>query len=90
MQMGEVSFDFLAFKRAFGGVYIANSGYDAGRAEAAIEAGEADLVAFGTKFLANPDLIERFRRGAPLNIPDPTTFYQGEERGYTDYPALTG
>lgn len=87
-QMGEGSFDFLAFKQTFGGTYIANYGYDADRAEAAIEAGEADLVAFGTKFLANPDLVERFRRGAPLNAPDPATFYQGEERGYTDYPAL--
>jgi N-ethylmaleimide reductase len=87
-QMGEGSFDFVAFKRAFGGTYIANYGYDAERAEAAIEAGEADLVAFGTKFLANPDLVERFRRGAPLNAPDPATFYQGEERGYTDYPVL--
>lgn len=89
MELGDASFDFAAFKRTFGGTYIANSGYDAERAEAAIEAGEADLVAFGTKFLANPDLIERFRRGAPLNTPDPATFYQGEERGYTDYPALS-
>ena len=88
VRLGEGSFDFAALKRAFGGAYIANGGYDAVSAEAAIEAGEADLVAFGTKFLANPDLIERFRRGAPLNPPDPDTFYQGEERGYTDYPTL--
>lgn len=45
-------------------------------------------MSFGTPFLANPDLVERFRRGAPLNAPDPATFYQGEAQGYTDYPAL--
>ena len=66
----------------------AKDGYDAARAEAALREGTADLVAFGSSFLANPDLVERFRRGAPLNQPDPETFYQGEERGYTDYPTL--
>lgn len=81
-------FDFAALKRRFGGVYMANGGYDAARAEAAIRAGEADLVSFGTLFLANPDLVDRVRRGARLNAPDPSTFYQGEERGYTDYPTL--
>ena len=88
VQLGEATFDFPAFKRRYGGTYIANGGYDATRAEADIEAGHADLVSFGTPFLANPDLVERFRRAAPLNAPDPATFYQGEERGYTDYPAL--
>ena len=48
----------------------------------------ADLIAFGKDFLANPDLPERFRRHAPLNQPDPATFYGGDGRGYTDYPAL--
>ncbi|MGO8658576.1 alkene reductase, partial [Rhizobium ruizarguesonis] len=80
---------YTAIKRAFGGVYIANGGFDADTAEAAVTSGAADLVAFGTKFLANPDLIERFRTGAPLNQPEPATFYQGEDRGYTDYPTLT-
>ena len=88
MQLGEETFDFAELKRRFGGVYMANGGYDAARAAAAITAGEADLVSFGTLFLANPDLVERFRRGAPLNAADPGTFYQGEERGYTDYPVL--
>lgn len=88
MQLGEDSFDFAAFRRRFDGPYIANGGYDAARAEAAIASGDADLIAFGTAFLANPDLVERFRRGAPLNALDPATFYQGEEKGYTDYPAL--
>ncbi|MCB1832789.1 MAG: alkene reductase [Geminicoccaceae bacterium] len=87
-QLGTAPFDFADFKRRFGGTYIANGGYDAARAEAALREGTADLVAFGSSFLANPDLVERFRRGAPLNQPDPETFYQGEERGYTDYPTL--
>lgn len=88
MQLGEGSFDFAELKRRFGGTYIANGGYGADSAAAAIRAGEADLVSFGTSFLANPDLVERFRQGAALNAPDPSTFYQGEERGYTDYPTL--
>ena len=50
--------------------------------------GEADAVAFGKLFIANPDLPRRFAEGAPLNAPDPTTFYGGGARGYTDYPAL--
>ncbi|WP_421414668.1 alkene reductase [Agrobacterium tumefaciens] len=89
VQLGDPAFDYTAIKRAFGGVYIANGGFDADSAEAAVTSGAADLVAFGTKFLANPDLIKRFSTGAPLNQPDPATFYQGEERGYTDYPTLT-
>jgi 2,4-dienoyl-CoA reductase-like NADH-dependent reductase (Old Yellow Enzyme family) len=55
---------------------------------AAVSAGAADLVAFGRLFLANPDLPARFAKGAPLNTPDPDTFYGGDERGYTDYPSL--
>lgn len=88
MQHGSAPFDFVTFRRRFGGTYIANSGYDAARAEAAIRAGDADLVSFGALFLANPDLVRRFREGAPLNVPNPETFFQGEERGYTDYPTL--
>ncbi|MDA8250396.1 MAG: hypothetical protein M0Z28_14665 [Rhodospirillales bacterium] len=75
--------------RSFGGNYIANGGYDAERAEAAITAGETDFVSFGSAFLANPDLVARIKAGAPLNQPDPATFYQGEERGYTDYPTMS-
>jgi N-ethylmaleimide reductase len=48
----------------------------------------ADLVAFGKPYIANPDLVERLRRNAPLNTPDKTTFYGGGAKGYTDYPAL--
>lgn len=77
-----------AIREAFGGPIMANAGYTAERAEAAVAAGEADLVSFGVPYLANPDLAERFRLGAELNTPDPSTFYGGAERGYTDYPAL--
>jgi len=89
VQIGEGPFDFVSLKRRFGGTYIANGGYNAERATAALRSGTADLVAFGTPFLANPDLVERFRRGEALNEADKSTFYQGEERGYTDYPVHT-
>ena len=82
------AFDFVALRRRFSGAYIANAGYTRDSAAAAIADGRADLVAFGKLFIANPDLVERFRRGAPLNEPDSKTFYGGDERGYTDYPAL--
>ena len=72
----------------FGGTVIVNGGYDLESANAAVASGETDLVAFGTKLLANPELAERFRRGAPLNAPQAATFYAGEERGYIDYPNL--
>lgn len=88
VELGEGQFDFAELKRRFGGTYIANGGYDAERAATAIHTGKADLVSFGTHFLANPDLVERFKRGAALNEADPSTFYQGDERGYTDYPTL--
>jgi len=76
-----------ALKQAFGGPVIVAGGYDRDRAEAVLAAGAADLVAFGVPYLANPDLPERLRDGLPLNQPDPSTFYGGDERGYTDYPA---
>lgn len=90
IQMGEESFDYRALKASFGGTYIANGGYTAALAEAAIASGEADFVSFGTPFIANPDLVERFERGADLAGFDPNYFYQGEERGFTDYPPLGG
>jgi N-ethylmaleimide reductase len=70
------------------GVYMTNGGYGRDRAERVLERGDADIVSFGKLFLANPDLPERFKKGAPLNEPDETTFYGGDERGYTDYPFL--
>lgn len=75
-------------KEAFGGVYVANERFTLDSGNAVIAAGEADAVAFGVPFIANPDLPGRFRLGAPLNEADPTTFYAPGPEGYTDYPAL--
>ncbi|HEY8162870.1 MAG TPA: alkene reductase [Methylocystis sp.] len=75
-------------KKEFGGAYIINEGYTAETADAAISAGDADAAAFGKLFIANPDLPERLRRRAPLNEPQPATFYANGPEGYTDYPAL--
>jgi 2,4-dienoyl-CoA reductase-like NADH-dependent reductase (Old Yellow Enzyme family) len=72
----------------FGGIYIANEGFSFETANQAIAAGEADAVAFGRLFIANPDLPKRFALGARVNTPDPSTFYASGARGYTDYPAL--
>jgi N-ethylmaleimide reductase len=83
-------FDFQKLKNLFGGVYIANNGFDPKLAREAVETGRADMVAFGKLFIANPDLVERLRKSAPLNEPDPATFYGGGAKGYTDYPALEG
>jgi 2,4-dienoyl-CoA reductase-like NADH-dependent reductase (Old Yellow Enzyme family) len=76
-------------KRAFGGVYIANQGLDRDAASRLLSAGEADAVAFGKLYIANPDLAQRLARAAPLNVPDQSTFYGQGEAGYTDYPALS-
>ena len=72
----------------FSGAVMVNGGYDAQSGNAVIARGEADLVAFGVPFLANPDLPARYRKGAPLNSPDQATFYAGEDKGYVDYPPL--
>lgn len=76
-------------KRAFGGTYIANEGFTFETATQVLAAGEADAVAFGKQFIANPDLPQRFAEGAALNAPRPETFYASGPAGYTDYPALT-
>lgn len=76
-------------KEAFGGVYVANEKFTLETGNAALAAGEADAVAFGIPFIANPDLPARFRLGAPLNPPDSSTFYAAGPKGYTDYPAYT-
>jgi N-ethylmaleimide reductase len=81
-------FDYGSLRKRFKGAYIANNGYDLALAEKALSANAADLIAFGKLFIANPDLVERFRRGAPLNAPDKATFYGGDAKGYTDYPTL--
>lgn len=77
-----------ALKRAFGGAYIANENFTQASAEQALAAGWADAVAFGQLFIANPDLPQRFAMGAPLNVPNPRTYYADGVTGYTDYPAL--
>jgi len=75
-------------KKAFGGVYIANEKYTFEQANQVIEVGEADAVAFGKLFIANPDLPTRFAKGAPLNEPIADTFYTHGPEGYVDYPSL--
>jgi N-ethylmaleimide reductase len=81
--------DVLTPMRAhYNGVLIANMGYTSDEASAAIATGSVDAVAFGTGFLANPDLPARIRAGASLNPPNPATFYSPGPEGYTDYPAL--
>jgi N-ethylmaleimide reductase len=73
-------------RAAFDGLFVLAGGFDRAGAEAALEAGHADLVAFARPFLANPDLVERMQAAAPLNAPDPATFYTPGPKGYTDYP----
>jgi N-ethylmaleimide reductase len=84
----EVTRALPVLRKMFDATVIANGGYDARSGNAAIAHGEADLIAFGVPFLANPDLPRRYLKGAPLNAPDFATFYAGEEKGYVDYPAL--
>ena len=73
---------------ASSGTYIANNGYDFELATKVLAATQADLIAFGKPFISNPDLVERLKRGAPLNEWDKATFYGGGAKGYTDYPTL--
>ncbi|GAA3905100.1 alkene reductase [Halomonas cibimaris] len=76
-------------RERFTGSLIFCGFYDAERSERIIDAGIADAVAIGRSYIANPDLVERFRQGAALNEPDPDTFYGGSAEGYTDYPFMT-
>jgi N-ethylmaleimide reductase len=76
------------FRKQFKGTLILSGGYDAERAESDLAARKCDLIAVGRPFLANPDLVDRWRTGAPLNAPDMATFYTPGPKGYTDYPAL--
>jgi N-ethylmaleimide reductase len=73
-------------RKLFRGTYMVNGGYSLQTGTTAIDKGTADLVAYGVPFLANPDLPARFRRNAPLNAPDYSTFYMGGDKGYIDYP----
>ncbi len=82
--------DYRALRSKFAGPYIANNGYDLMRAQTAVRSDAENLVAFGVPFLANPDLVRRFRENLPLNEADPSTFYGGTEVWYTDYPFYRG
>lgn len=75
-------------KKAFGGVYVANEKFTGETGNDVIAKGEADAVAFGVPFIANPDLPKRLKEKTPLNEPDPSTFYASGAKGYTDYPFL--
>jgi len=86
MMGGESSIDYRALRDAYYGIYMANNGYDKNRAQTSLSNEDSDLIAFGIPYLANPDLVERFKNDLPLNEADQSTFYGGDEKGYTDYP----
>ncbi|MBI1732158.1 MAG: alkene reductase [Gammaproteobacteria bacterium] len=90
LHVSEGKYDCSPLRRAFNGLYMANSGYDFARGSAALASGTADLIAYGTSFIANPDLPARFADNLPLAPADPATFYGGDKRGYTDYPPAAG
>lgn len=75
-------------RKVFPGILITNGGYGYESGNRMLNNGEADAIAYGVPFLANPDLVERFRLGADLNVPDMTTFYSNGRKGYTDYPFM--
>jgi N-ethylmaleimide reductase len=81
-------FDYASLRKRFKQAYMANNGYDFALANKALDAGAADLIAFGKLFISNPDLVERLKKGAALNEWDKNTFYGGGAKGYTDYPTL--
>jgi N-ethylmaleimide reductase len=81
-------FDYASLRKRFTRAYIANNGYDFELATKQLAANAADLIAFGKPFISNPDLVERLKKGAPLNEWDKATFYGGGAKGYTDYPTL--
>lgn len=79
-----------AFRGNGGGAVILSGGYDRERAEADLQSGAADLIAFGRPFIANPDLVTRLENGTSLAVPDQETFYTPGPEGYTDYPVSAG
>ncbi len=81
-------FDFSTLRHTFSRAYIANGGYTGELAEQSLANDESDFIAFGTAFIANPDLPARLHQGKQLNEADPNTFYGGDAKGYTDYPSL--
>lgn len=86
---GPTCVDYHTLLRSrFKGAYLIGSGLDQNKAETLLNEGKADATVFGSAFLANPDLPERFHQGAALNAPDKDTFYASGSKGYTDYPTL--
>jgi len=83
-----VPFDFAAMRARFKGPWIVNNGYNREMALKVVAEGQADAVAFGRDFIANPDLVRRLRLNAPLQAVERATLYGGDAKGYTDYPAL--
>lgn len=83
-----LAFDYDRLRSIYRGNLIRNNGYDFASGNAAVQSGGTDAIAFGRLLLANPDLVERFRRGGPYNQPDYDRLYMGEALGYTDYPTL--
>jgi N-ethylmaleimide reductase len=79
---------FARMRHRWHGVYVANGGFDGPTGEEAVKTRRADAIAYGRHFIANPDLPRRLQLRAPLNQPDPTTFYGGDAAGYTSYPPL--
>ena len=86
MMGGESTLNYRALRDTYKGTYMANNGYDKNRAQTSIDNGDSDLIAFGVPFLANPDLVERYKNNLSLNDANPETFYGGDETGYNDYP----
>jgi len=83
---GQYAIASARLRKIFQGKIIAAGGFEPGTAEEVVEKGDADLVAFGRHFLANPDLPKRIQLGLPLNAYDRNTFYTFDAQGYTDYP----
>jgi N-ethylmaleimide reductase len=90
LKSGQIQIEHVAetFRPMTSVPVIVNGGFDKPKANAALDAGQADLVSFGVPYIANPDLALRFRHDSPLNKPDPATFYGEGPKGYTDYPSL--
>jgi N-ethylmaleimide reductase len=85
----DAAIDFDALRKRFDGPFMANNRFTGDLAEAELEAGRADLISFGRPFIANPDLIERLRDGAPLAEAPVETYYGGDQRGYSDWPTYS-
>lgn len=89
MLSGQSMVDYSALRKLYSGTYVANRGYDRERALSVVESGQADLVAFGIPYIANPDLVKRLQTNSSLNEADQATFYGGGAEGYIDYKFLS-